>query len=421
MDHGRSVRVAFETARLQLAELRADTVGARRSAYEIACRLSASTLAVDRVSIWLLADDGARIDCATLYSRRTGEFSTGGTIERRTCPRYFEAMLSRRVIAAADALVDAKTVELRDYLQGADVGALLDAPIYRDGEVIGVVCHEQCGSARTWTEPEASFAGAVADMLTILIEQADRAELRAALAQEREIEARAQKMTALQRLARVVAHDLNNVLTVAMARTALLADSSPREAQESADVTSMLEYAARLVKQLITFSQDRAEATATDVSQLLATLAPTLRALGGKGVTFDVRLEAGSLVVPVSELEMEQLVLNLCMNAVDAVTGAGRVTVTLAREPGTGRALLAVEDTGVGMDEATQARIFEPYYSTKQDHSGVGLMAVYGIVQRAGGAIWLDSAPGKGTRFRIALPAKSSPGDVSDAPPWAFG
>jgi hypothetical protein len=168
--------------------------------------------------VWRLKDDDGVLDCAVRYSRSRDHFERGGTLRRTDCSRYFAAMLSRRVISAEDAVHDPKTAELASYLRAEGIGALLDAPIYRDGAVIGIVCHEHCGGTRRWTENEATFASAVADMLTILVEQAELAELRAALEQERHAQARADKMVALQRLGRVLAHDLNNVLMVAMSR-----------------------------------------------------------------------------------------------------------------------------------------------------------------------------------------------------------
>ncbi len=420
--HQRSVRVPFETSRLELAKIRSDGDGAKRSAYEIACRLSATTLGVERVSIWVLDDALSQITCATLYQRSTDSFDRGTVIQRATCPHYFDALLSRRVIAADDALTDPKTAELRAYLKSNGIGALLDAPLYRDGSVVGVVCHEHCGAPRRWRETEAGFASSVADMLTILVEQAEQAELRAALAAQRLAEASADKMTALQRLARVVAHDLNNVLTVAVARTQLLGEGANSEdvPNEAAEVGQVLAYGARLVQQLSAFSEAKSGEPTTELRQLLASLEPSLRALMGKSIEFVIDVQPGTYTVAVPSVEAEQLLLNLCMNAADAIKGeAGHVTIQLGNEPITGSAELQVTDSGVGMDEATQSRIFEPYYSTKSNHQGVGLMAVYGIVQRAGGAIAVESAPGAGTRFRIVLP-RTNRVSQSSAAPWEF-
>jgi signal transduction histidine kinase len=403
---------------MALSQLRSDGEGARRTAYEIACKLSAATLGVDRVSIWYLAREGEELVCSLQYERKVERFTQGGTLLRADCPRYFAAMTSRRVIAAHDALRDDSTSDLGAYLRQGNVGALLDAPIYRDGAVIGVVCHEQLGGPRTWSERDASFASAVADMLTILLEQADRAELRALLAAERQMQARAEKMEALQRLARVVAHDLNNVLCVALNQTQLIA-AGLEAAESSREVSDVIAYGAKLVKQLSDFCNDRRAEQGVDLGHLVAGLEPALRALMGKSIRLEIDVEPGACPVNITAAEAEQLVLNLCMNAKDAITGAGVVRVAVRVEPSAGNAILEVSDSGSGMDESTQLRIFEPYFTTKSQHTGVGLMAVYGIVQRSRGSIYLDSAPGAGTTFRISVPMTLRESESNELP-WSF-
>jgi signal transduction histidine kinase len=284
--------------------------------------------------------------------------------------------------------------------------------------VIGVVCHEHCGGPRQWTEKEAEFASAVADMLTILVEQAERAELRAALEAERHAQARAEKMAALQRLARIATHDLNNVLTVAMARSDLIKQGIDPPAM-SQEVTQVLSYGAKLVRQLSEFCEERTSSQTVDLRELLRGLEPALRALLGKEVSLQLKIDDTSLLVPIAPVEAEQLILNLCMNASDAITPPGEIRIILSRDSTNDNVLLEIMDSGIGMDEGTQTRIFEPYFSTKSNHSGVGLMAVYGIVQRAGGAIELQSAPGAGTRFRIIIPSSSASAPDQE-PPWSF-
>jgi signal transduction histidine kinase len=140
------------------------------------------------------------------------------------------------------------------------------------------------------------------------------------------------------------------------------------------------------------------------LADVVRRLTPPLRAMMGKDIAFELELQEGAFIVPIAPAEAEQLILNLSMNACDAIIKPGTVRVTLAGDSGTQQVRLEITDTGVGMDESTQARIFEPFFSTKANHSGVGLMAVYGIIQRAGGAVSIESAPGAGTRFRINLP-----------------
>jgi two-component system cell cycle sensor histidine kinase/response regulator CckA len=414
-DNPDTVRVAFETARLRLAEIKAEGAQARQQAYRAACERSARTLNVERVSIWFLSLDCHVLSRALQYTLSTSSFEEGGELRRENCERYFEALQSQRVVAASDPLNDPRTAQLEAYLRREGVQALLDAPIYRDGRVVGVVCHEHVGSPRDWTEREAGFASAVADLLTILIHQAERAELRAAVDARRELESQHQKMQALVRMARVVVHDLGNVLMVALGRASELPDD-PDPRQVSSDIVDVLSYGGKLLGQLRAFCEQRDSRERVELVSFLQGMSATLQTLLGRQVRFRLECSAVRAEVAATPVEAEQLILNLCMNARDAIADQGEVSVSLSNvDDGV---LLEVKDTGCGMDEPTQRKVFEPFYSTKPGHSGVGLAAVYGIVERANGRLSIDSALGRGTSFRIVLPRVEKA--ASAEMPWAF-
>ena len=412
MGESGSVRVAFETARLRLAGIKAEGQQSRILAYRSACERSARTLGVERVSVWFFNEGRDALVRAIQYTLSTNSFDQGGEIRQRGAEAYFGALRSRRIVAANDALTDSRTSQLEPYLKREGVTALLDAPIYRDGEVVGVVCHEHVGGTRDWTEHEAGFATAVADLLTILIHQAERAELRAAIESQREMEAQNQKMQALLRLARVVVHDLSNVLTVASLQASEVSNEAHSEAAQN--VVEVLAYGGKLVGQLRAFCEQREGASKVEAIALLKKLEPTLRSLLGKNVGFRMALSMDEFELATTPIELEQLVVNLCLNARDAVGERGEVSVSLSRSDG--GVLLEVRDNGIGMDEATQTRLFEPFYTTKAGHTGVGLAAVYGIVERAHGRVDVESALGHGTAFRITLP----PAHGSSEHPWEF-
>lgn len=402
-----------------MSHILAEGQEARLTAYRSACEHSARTLGVERVGIWFLSERGDSLQRVLQYTLSSNSFLQGGELLRRGAERYFEALLSRRVVAAADTARDPRTSELDGYLQNERVTALLDAPIYRDGRVIGVVCHEHVAGVREWTEREAGFASAVADLLTILIDQAERSELRAALEAQREAEAQNQKMQALVRLARVVVHDLANVMMVASMRANdIETEDNPREA--SREVVDVLAYGNKLLGQLRSFCSPRASIGPREVDavQLLRGMEGTLRSLLGKSVVFTLSCPMPSLQLALSPVELEQLVLNLCMNAKDATQERPDASVSVSLAQNGDGALLSVTDNGRGMEEAAQLGIFEPFYTTKPGHSGVGLSAVYGIVERAHGRIALTSAPREGTTFRITLPVSEQAPPVE--PPWAF-
>jgi len=230
-----------------------------------------------------------------------------------------------------------------------------------------------------------------------------------------------QRMEALGKLAGGVAHDFNNLLTILMNLRELLESEplteSARELVE--DMGDLSERAAALTRQLLTFARKRGgRPERLDVAEVVTGLEPLLRRLAGDAVELSVTGEPGT-VVRIDPSQLEQVVMNLAVNARDAMPGGGRLTVVTRREtleaPSVsvtgsmveGSALvIEVTDTGVGMDRETAARIFEPFFTTKgrDKGTGLGLSTVHGIVRRAGGNIEVDTRPGKGTTFRVLLP-----------------
>lgn len=179
-------------------------------------------------------------------------------LDMSACPAYARAVHAQRAIIASDARTHPDTSELVDYLEARGISSMLDVPIYRDGTVFGVVCCEHVGPPREWSAGEQDFAASLADMLTVLFEQAARIELEARLRQREEKLRELHKMEALGRMARGVAHDFNNVLG-----TILLSLGSVERAvgdpEKLADavlrVRDAAEYGARLTRELLTFSR----------------------------------------------------------------------------------------------------------------------------------------------------------------------
>ena len=244
----------------------------------------------------------------------------------------------------------------------------------------------------------------------------------------------AQKMEAVGRLAGGVAHDFNNLLTVIMGYTQLLAartqpgDPVLRDAEE---ILQAATRAAMLTRQLLTFSRrEIVQPRVLDLNALVADLGKMLRRLVGEDIEMVIAPKASRPAVKADPGQLEQVVMNLVVNARDAMPGGGRITIetstvevdegyaaeNLGIRPGP-YVLLAVSDTGTGMDEATKARIFEPFFTTKEvgKGTGLGLSTVYGIVQQGGGAIHVYSDIGLGTTFKIYLPCAEGPLDAARA------
>jgi PAS domain S-box-containing protein len=240
----------------------------------------------------------------------------------------------------------------------------------------------------------------------------------------------ARKLESLGVLAGGIAHDFNNLLAVILSsvRYARSRDATPEDRVEAlGDAEEATESAARLVKQLLAYAGRRSpEVRSVDLSELAGSLSELLSTALPGGVALQLDLEREPLLVHADLVQLEQVLMNLVLNAADAVgTGPGIVTVRTSHEnlstqqlaqwlggeglTGGGYACLAVEDSGVGMDAETRARIFEPFFSTKQNGHGLGLSAVLGLVQGHRGAIDVKSDPGAGTQIRVFLPADPSP------------
>jgi two-component system, cell cycle sensor histidine kinase and response regulator CckA len=243
------------------------------------------------------------------------------------------------------------------------------------------------------------------------------------LAQAQQQLVQASKMEALGRLAGGISHDFNNLLTVILSTADLMQEDLPPDAVARRDLTTLVEAAQRasaLTRQLLTFGRRRpGKAQHVELHPLLTDMSRLLRRLIGEDMTLELRLEARHDALEADPAQIEQVVMNLVLNAREAMPWGGTVVL----ETGLGRPegrmggppmlMLAVSDTGTGMDAATRARVFEPFFTTKasQGGTGMGLATVYGIVQHLGGSVQVHSQPGQGARFEVFLPRSATSED----------
>ena len=232
----------------------------------------------------------------------------------------------------------------------------------------------------------------------------------------------AQKMDAVGRLAGGVAHDFNNLLTIILGNAEILYDlmSEGDPLRERVSVISKVaERSSLLTRQLLAFSRTQViHPRACDLNTMVSVSQSMLRRLIRESIDFRTVLEPGLERVLMDPVQIEQIILNLILNARDAMPDGGTLTVetshrTLPAEEIDGDAparyvALSVIDTGCGMDAETLDRIFEPFFTAKEKGTGLGLSTVYGIVEQGGGTIRVDSDPGRGTAFHVLLP----PADV---------
>jgi signal transduction histidine kinase/ActR/RegA family two-component response regulator len=221
--------------------------------------------------------------------------------------------------------------------------------------------------------------------------------------------AQAQKMESLGRLAGGVAHDFNNLLTAILGNVELarfdLPPGSPI-AQNLDEVQHASESAQALVQQLLVFGRKQtSEVMVVDVRQALTDVTRLLRRLLGEDVGISLELPRAPLYVQLDPMQLEQLIVNLSVNARDAMPRGGTLSITLTRSPA-GRVRLEVADTGEGMTDEVRARVFEPFFTTKPvgKGTGLGLALVFAVVRQNGGSVNVDSELGKGTTFSIEFP-----------------
>lgn len=411
---GSTKRAAFETARLKLARVRLESGEALSAGLALVTQTVADTMEVDRVGVWFLEDHDRAIVCREQFLRSGRRHTSGTLLCAKDFPTYMRALRERRAIVADDAETHAATRELSEaYLRPNRIGSLLDAPIIRGGRVIGVVCHEREGDPRAWTEREVDFAGSVGDLVALLLEQADRVELEAALKIQAEQRLERQKLDALALLARSVAHDLNNVLAVFLMAAG---ETRARGLIETSDsIVAAVDAGRHLAEQLYDVGgRPQRDPVDTHLGKLFGHMVGSLRALASARVRVALDLRDAEARVPMSEGDLERVAFNLVANARDAILDTGQLEIVVRRaEPDDDAppdyVIIEVSDDGSGMDGQTRAHLFEPYFTTKPSGHGLGLATVYGLVTRAGGSIDVASAPGQGSRFRISLPRSRGP------------
>ena len=396
--------VSLDSARLQIVKLVLDDFADLKRAMLTAARVSATTLGVTRVGIWSLSEDRTTLRRVALYDLRRPDEHAAEALELPLAdwPSYRTALSSRRVVATNDALTDLRTSQLAEsYLIPHGVASMMDAPLFLRGEVWGVVCHEHTGAPRTWSDREIGFAVSVADMLSTMLEQAMRLAIEARLRQTEAELAQMRRAEAIVRTAAAIGHDINTLLQAISGRAELAAHYGDNGQSETlSEIVNDCQRAARIVGQLRELAAPaQAVGFESDLSFVIEDTRATLEALLAPTHTLSIELTAEASV-HAGRADIERIVLNLVVNAKEAMPAGGTVTVVTRRTESS--VSLEVRDHGGGIAPEQAEQIFEPYFTTKNGrNSGLGLFAVATIARRTGGVVGVESTPGAGTTVKI--------------------
>jgi signal transduction histidine kinase/CheY-like chemotaxis protein len=401
----------------------------------VAAKAVAHTLAVDFVSV---LEHVSGEDAFALRAGVGWDEELSGTVD---IPRPLAGQAGQTLTVIEPVVIDDWSEEKRfpmpPIFRERGVVSSLAVAIQGVKEPYGVFAAHST-ARRRYTHDDVHFLQSVANLLTLVIrrESADEALRRS----EGELR-QSQKMEAIGRLAGGIAHDFNNLLTAISGYNSILMrrmESSDPGREDAQEIERAAERAASLTQQILAFSRRQVlQPEVLDLNEIIRKTKGMLERIIGEDVALSIDLAPDLAAVRADPGQIEQVLMNLAVNARDAMPRGGRLeiatenaelgpsdeSVASSLDPGD-YAQLTVSDTGVGMAAETRARIFEPFFTTKglSEGTGLGLSTVYGIVNQSGGGIRVDSEPGRWTRFVIHLPrcddvpAESAATDRSGTP-----
>ena len=395
-------RPSLTEARFRLSRMKIESD--LKSVLQRAAEISSQALKVARVGVWFYQDD--EFVCEALYD--AGEPNSTAplpVVKISSLPAYVHALNNERFLDLYDARTDPRSIETLEYLELHGISSMLDAAIFRNGEVAGVVCHEHRGEPRHWTPAERQFAATVADLVTTFVETQNR--LDAQEAQHRlELQLRnARRLEAMGRFAAGVSHDLGNLLSaVNMGVTLLKKYSTPRTDEVIELITESTRQCMNLTHALISLQTSEPKRPVVErvkkiTDHLQTLLVPQL----GDHVTLQWDIDSDA-VVWADVTQLEQVIFNLVLNARDAMPRGGTIVVRARSGIREGCVTFEVTDTGVGIAKENLERIFDPFFTTRDEGTGMGLSIVEQLTSLHGGDVHATSVEGKGTTFTVHWP-----------------
>ncbi|MBI5242280.1 MAG: response regulator [Elusimicrobia bacterium] len=400
-------------------------------------RILCETLDWDMGSLWWAEGESGALRCAGFWR---GTHAQAEEFEEATRSLTFRSGVglpgrvrqSGKPVFVSDLARDFDSPRLAAALK-AGLREVLAVPLDIAGDCLGVMEFFSGKPCRPKGATPAMLE-TVAVLIGLFIKREEAAQ---SLRQKDAELLQARKLESIGRLAGGIAHDFNNILTAVLASANFLKCDLGAGTPKMEDVEAILrsaQSAADVTRQLLAFSRRQVlEPRILDLGGLVRNMEKILKRLVGEDVELVVAVDSKAGKIKADSAQVEQILLNLFMNARDAMPKGGRLTIETgdarlddayaSSHPGAraGRyAMLAVSDTGIGMDEETQARVFDPFFTTKNPGrgTGLGLSSVYGIMRQSGGHVSLYSVPGRGTTFKAYFPVmeESAAADLGPAP-----
>jgi GAF domain-containing protein/DNA-binding response OmpR family regulator len=384
---------------------------------EIVCRELAQIFDVPQAAATLLNEEKTAAVVVAEYLTEGRPAAWGQRIPVENNPSFQHLFTLKAPLSIDDAQNDQRLAPIHELMHQRGTVSLLLVPLVIRGEVVGSLGLDAI-KPRHFSTEEISLAWSVADQVSGALA---RAQLDKEHRQLEEQFRQAQKMEAIGRLAGGMAHDFNNLLTVITGYSELMLhrylDSNDPRYKDIEQIYKAAERAAALTRQLLAFSRQQViRPEVLDLNVIIADIHQMLRRLISEDIDLIITPDPAPGYVKIDPGQIEQIIMNLVVNACDAMPQGGKLTIKTTNidldedyvsrhvglEPGS-YIMLTISDTGFGMDAEIRSHIFEPFFTTKDKGTGLGLATVYGIVQQNQGHILVSSNPGQGTTFTIYL------------------